>query len=297
MLPLWYQLMNSKIDKMGELEKNKIVNRLREKLDIARRDLLDLGLKNTLLNYRTFKSRGVEISEGIPDEIYNTLVIEGKKVIFLPAQDKKVENIEQVNLFPGPLQKIDSDRNNKKDELQTPYSASELQKRLLNTYYAARTQIEEQGVNTLFLAIGMLEWTESENSEENHLAPLILIPIQLNRESVISHFNGTYTGEDIEENLSLQEKLISEFGVGLPQFGQEDELDVIDYFEKVEKSISDRKYWRVDRKRIVLGFFTFSKFLMYKDLDWDMWPEEENLNDHPLLSVHPINEYLDSWRA
>ncbi|MHA1971946.1 MAG: DUF4011 domain-containing protein, partial [Candidatus Hodarchaeales archaeon] len=277
------QRSNSQPDTPGELKENKI-NRLREKLDNARRDLLDLGLRNTLLNYRPLKSRGVEISEGLSDEIYNTLVNEGQKVIFLPMQDEEVENREQVNMFPVSFQQIDIDHKKKKDELQTPYSAGELQKRLLNTYYAARTQIEEQGVNTLFLAIGMLEWTESENSEEPHLAPLILIPIQLNRESVRSPFSGTYTGEDIKENLSLREKLISDFRVELPRVGQEDELDVIGYFEKVEKSVIDFENWRLYRDRIALGFFSFAKFLMYKDLDWDMWPEEENLNDHPLLS-------------
>ena len=35
---------------MGDLDEIKPDNQLREKLDIARRDLLDLGLKNTLLN-------------------------------------------------------------------------------------------------------------------------------------------------------------------------------------------------------------------------------------------------------
>ncbi|PZO97320.1 MAG: hypothetical protein DI615_05505, partial [Gardnerella vaginalis] len=41
-----------------------------------------------------------------------------------------------------------------------------LQQRLLKTFYTARTIIEEQGVNTLFLAVGMLQWYESESSAE-----------------------------------------------------------------------------------------------------------------------------------
>ena len=63
-------------------------------------------------------------------------------------------------------------------KLQTDYSSTELQRRLLTTYYTARTAIEEQGVNTLYLALGMLQWYESESSEIPRYAPLILIPVE-----------------------------------------------------------------------------------------------------------------------
>lgn len=46
-------------------------------------------------------------------------------------------------------------------KLQTNYTKKQLEQRLLNTYYAARTYIEEQGVNILFIAFGMLQWYES----------------------------------------------------------------------------------------------------------------------------------------
>src|SRR5262245_2234356 len=36
------------------------------RLDAARRDLLDLGLRNTLLNYRPLRSRGVEVVDESP---------------------------------------------------------------------------------------------------------------------------------------------------------------------------------------------------------------------------------------
>ena len=49
-------------------------------------------------------------------------------------------------------------------KLQTALPAEELQSRLLATYYAARTSLEEQGVNTLFLALGMLRWSEPDDA-------------------------------------------------------------------------------------------------------------------------------------
>ena len=37
-------------------------------LEIARRDLLDLGLRNTLLNYRPLRSKGIEVIDEKPIE-------------------------------------------------------------------------------------------------------------------------------------------------------------------------------------------------------------------------------------
>lgn len=49
-----------------------------------------------------------------------------------------------------------SAQRHKDNQLQTSYTSTQLQSRLLATYHAARTSMEEQGVNTLYLALGML---------------------------------------------------------------------------------------------------------------------------------------------
>ena len=45
-------------------------------LEIARRDLLDLGLRNTLLNYRPLRSKGVEVIDEKPVEVFRLPVKE-----------------------------------------------------------------------------------------------------------------------------------------------------------------------------------------------------------------------------
>jgi len=45
-------------------------------LEIARRDLLDLGLRNTLLNYRPLRSKGIEVIDEKPIEVFQLLVKE-----------------------------------------------------------------------------------------------------------------------------------------------------------------------------------------------------------------------------
>src|SRR6056297_1423020 len=142
-----------------------------EKLDQERRDLLDLGLRNTLLNYRELKSKGVHIVDASPEEVSRALVDEGKYMSFLAMDneqgkqtdnDEDQENSYELNLaLEKGVQNTSLDKGQTKShntQLQTPYSSSRLQRRLLNTHYTARTAIEEQGVNILFLALGMLHW-------------------------------------------------------------------------------------------------------------------------------------------
>ena len=75
----------------------------------------------------------------------------------------------------------------------------------------------------------MLRWYESESSSTERRAPLILIPVQLERSGVRERFKLKWTGDDIEANLSLEAKLKQDFGVRLPEMPAEEDLDVEDY--------------------------------------------------------------------
>ena len=59
---------------------------LRLVLETSRRELLDLGLRNTLLNYRSLRSRGVD-ADAVPTDVYRLLVTEKKQLRFLPLQE------------------------------------------------------------------------------------------------------------------------------------------------------------------------------------------------------------------
>lgn len=263
-----------------------------EKIEQARRDLLDLGLKNTLLNYRELRSKGVRIIGERPEEVFRILVEEGRSLSFLPAPQASSETLDAnvpqglASILEEEIRKDEEDRTAtryKDGKLQTPYSADQLQYRLLNTYYATRTALEEQGINMLFLALGMLEWYEDESSDLLHRAPLILVPVSLSRESVRARFKMEYTGDEIDTNLSLQTKLKAEYGIDLPTLLEEEAIIVQDYFERVASAVAGLPRWRVDRETVVLGFFSFSKLLMFKDLDPANWPENWKPSQHSVL--------------
>ena len=46
----------------------------------------------------------------------------------------------------------------------------------------ARLAEQEMGLSTLFLAFGFLEWYESDTSDKGAFAPLLLLPVQIDRQ-------------------------------------------------------------------------------------------------------------------
>ena len=257
-----------------------VINSIQTKLDTARAELLDQSLRNPLINYRLSRTRGVEVVDESPPDIYRILVQDGKAMSFLPKpepeEDDNFQLFEDDEMEKDPARYTDS-------RLQTDYSSVEFQRRLL--YYTARTAIEEQGVNTLYLVLGMLQWYESESSNILRRAPLILIPVEISRTSVRTSVRISYTEEDIGTNLSLQEKFKSEFGIQFPALPDADDLEqsnIQSYYQKVNSAICHKPRWGIDESAIVLGFFSFAKFLMYRDLDIANWSSNA-LSEHSVL--------------
>jgi len=253
------------------------------KLEASRRELLDLGLRNPLLNYRLPLSRGVHIEQESVTNIYEVLVKQGKAMTFLPKTDSKEKKEKEVDVAEPLLPLQEPEEIVYDTRLQTTETATALQNRLLNTYYAARTSLEEQGVNILFLTLGMLKWYEKDNGKEQRQAPLILIPVSLERSSAREKFRLRYIGSEVEMNLSLQTKIKAEFGVTIPDMPEADEIAVLDYIEQVAATINGMQNWEVVTDAVELGFFSFGKLMLYHDLDSDGWPADEKPAEHPIL--------------
>ncbi|MDP9411945.1 MAG: DUF3320 domain-containing protein, partial [Actinomycetota bacterium] len=110
------------------------------------------------------------------------------------------------------------------------------------------------------------------------------VPLHMERSSIQERFHVEYTGDELGENLSLASKLRLEFDISLPDMPGADEMDVDDYFEEIERAVARENRWRVDRRAISLDFFSFGKFLMYRDLEEERWPENGRLSRHPIIS-------------
>jgi very-short-patch-repair endonuclease len=282
-----------------ELTPNRANEELRLPLAEVRKDLLDFGLRNPLLNYRLLKTRGLEIPETSPAEVFRLLVSEGAELSFLP-----IEGMQQPGLLYEPESGSRDGRRSivrakpgrrtqtpqqggfrsNPNELPTGISEKELEKRLLATYYAAKSSIEEQGVNTLFIALGMLIWRDFKSADEVRRAPLLLIPVELERLSAGEGFRLKYSGDDVAPNVCLLEYLKQSFGLVLDELSDSEEIDVDAYFYSFGKAVSKQEGWSVDPESIALGFFSFAKFLMYRDLDPATWDNESLLLNHDVLT-------------
>lgn len=271
------------MEEKSTLGMNAVDGMVGTQLDLARQQLLDLGLRNPLLNYRPLRSRGVEVIDATPEEVFQALVRERKAISFVP-QPQSDAAADSVRSEAANTNGMAAAR--PRDlKLQTALDANQLQDRLLKTYYAARTHIEERGANILYITLGQLQWYEAPQSQEPHRAPLLLVPVQLDRASIGSRFQVTYTEEDIEENLSLTTKLQREFGLTMPLLPEIEDLDVCAYFREVAQAIQSEARWAIDDASVVLGFFSFGKFMMYRDLDVTTWPAAAQPAAHPILQA------------
>ncbi|MBC8033805.1 MAG: DUF4011 domain-containing protein, partial [Chitinophagaceae bacterium] len=250
------------------------------RLESSRKELLDLGLRNPLLNYKISKARGLHIVQEKSAQVFDILIKQGKAMTFLgrPGKEKGEELFELPQLTETEQEQAHNDT-----KLQTNEFEAKLQTKILNTYYFARTSIEEQGVNILYIALGMLNWFEEGNTEDVRKAPILLIPVSLERSSAQERFRLKYTSSDIGANLSLQAKMLADFNITIPDLGELDDFSLTNYFDDIKKRIQHRPEWNIDADNIELGFFSFGKFMIYHDLDSEKWPQEEKPSDHPVL--------------
>lgn len=261
-------------------------------LENARRELLDLTSRNRLLNTPRGKSPStrLEVVDELSHEVFRRLVVDGKSMSFLPAKqaEGKQEAEGDGDLLLSQPDDDELDQNglasrHTDDKLQTQLASEQLQRRLLKLYYDAKTYEQEQGVNILYVALGFLKWFEDDNSDRERYAPLLLVPVTLDRQSATSKFRIRFTEDDIATNLSLQERLRTDFRIALPEVPDLDELSPADYYAAVAKAVRVQPRWQVLANDIVLWFFSFSKFLMYRDLIPDNWPDYRKLECQPLI--------------
>ena len=265
---------------------------LEDKLERARTELLDLGARNKLLNIpRSKTSKSVEIIGESSEQVYRFLFNESKAFTFLPGRgasdddgkDELTEELTETNLLQPDEDAWQLRTGQTDTKLQTRMTPKGLQKRLLDLYHDARILEEEQGVNILFLTLGTLKWVDPNNKENIRFAPLVLLPVTLERGTAGERFKLKIRPEELLANLSLESFLDKIHKLKLPAFDIGDDFDIIGYMDAIADAVSTKTDWSVQNNDITLGFFSFAKFLMYRDLDPDNWPEGNKLTDQPIV--------------
>ncbi len=248
----------------------------------ARKKLVDTGTRNRLVHLnRTGRGRFLNIVNERSDDVFRILHAERRKMRFHASEDAPADEVEdgegvhfdEVDLvgFDG-FDEVDESRFTDR-LLDTNLGTDALQKRLLQLARDARIAEEEQGINILFLALGFLAWFEDEKSEVPREAPLILVPVELVRNERTSTYDIRAREEDVVTNLPLQSRLREDFGLTLPEIEDEDDWSPSVYLDAVRDALTTKPRWRVDDNGAQLGFFSFAKQLMQRDLEQAQWPE------------------------
>lgn len=244
-----------------------------EQIQIARKKLLDLSMRNSLLNFKHLEKGKNQIRFVDVDlaSVYESLVA-GRSLTLEPSDLNNEMDLKE-NRYDLPMKKGTLFN----DKLPTLLSKEELKKRVKSLRRLIKSDFEEKGCNTFYMAFGFLKWVESEGvatAQNTHEAPLLMMKLSPIQEEK----NGSYTISDAEDeiifNLSLKKKL-EEFSLVLPEFQETDTIDA--YLQKVAEVVKDKPNWAVKRY-LTMGRFIFTRLAMYEDLDIDKnWPNIFNL--------------------
>lgn len=266
----------------------------KDRLERWQRKLLDLSLRNNLLNFK-YGKKAMKLEAPDPGALEDMLASgQSLKLLTRPdlmdgADPREKELYEQ-------REREDVRRRHAEDALRrrevfVALSNREMDVRLTELYRGARTALQEGGANTLFLAVGFLKWTREGKGGQKYSAPLVLIPVSLERKSARSGFSIVLHDDEPCFNPTLIEMLRQDFELGLgtleTELPRDDSgLDIVGIWRRVGHAIKDIPGWELSEE-VTLAMFSFAKFLMWKDL---------SENAHHLRQSPVVQHLLDTPR-
>lgn len=235
------------------------------------RKLLDLGLRNPLINFRPNRSSVQLMAVDLPkleDEIAKGIDF---KIMPVPQdfdasqKDSKIYDTENNSDYINDVA-LDEFKSNR---IRTFISEKDLTKAMKHLQRQAKLSLEENGSNTLYLALGFLRWYESDISEKARYAPLVLIPVDITKKLVSNTYSIKIRDDEAQMNITLLELLKQDFGISLsgldPLPEDESGIDIMLVFNTMRKAVMAKSRWDVEELAFV-GIFSFSQFIMWNDI-------------------------------
>ncbi len=226
-------------------------------------NLLDLGLRNKLINFKDQKLRSIEIVEPDSDELFS-LICEDRSLTFIePEEEEEKQNEEENSLVIFDEQNAADFKPRRENEIIAHKKGEKYDYILKHLKKFNDSAKIEKGINILYISFGMLHWKEASFSKTDLRSPLLLIPVTLEFDRGDQSFSVKRIEEEIILNPALKAKLEFDFDYSLPDFDREEDT-VESYLSKVEESLKEDD-WYVSNKAY-LGIFSFAKITMYYDL-------------------------------
>lgn len=263
------------------------------KQQIWERKLLDFSMRNNLLNMRIGKRVLPFISFAI-DQLEDH-ISKGEDFAILPSPAESRILPDDTGIYDSTLvqdqwqELIVNEQKNKR--LRSYLTETETVNVLKHIHRTSRTALEENGANSLFLALGILKWYETDRSTKPRYAPILMIPVDL-----IRHGGNRYVirsrDEDTIINVTLIEMVKQQFQLSMPGLSplpaDSNGVDVRKVLAVMRSCIMTRPRWDI-LDEAMLGLFSFSKFVMWNDI--------HNIADkmaaHPVIQALANNQVVD----
>ncbi len=243
------------------------------------RRLLDLSMKNTLLNFSPVKTVAHIVSSSV-DATLDALTVKGEMALAGGTPD--VLELARNGLHFGSTSKTKGMKElialeNNAGVLRT-YTEEKLLNEIINRLIKKNKEAnEESGTKILYLAMGFLKWYSKEDGKEKY-APLVLQPIQLKKGKGGNGYAVVLSDEEASVNSTLLEFLKQEFNIDIRGLqGAIHGLKISEVLAMVRMEVVGMKNWEVFDEVFIAGF-SFARYQMWNDL-------RQNINE---FSKNPI---------
>lgn len=243
---------------------------LDKKIDEWKSQLLDLTRRNKLISFKPTKSKSLPFDDA--DTIELAEVLTGDSPLYIRQRpDEDDQESEQGDSESGGSEDDTEDGIPElgQNEVFPTRDSDAADESLYQISLNHKQHLREKGVDSLYLALGMLDWYSTDYSDETNASPLFLASIKLEESQEGSdrhNYQIERKGESLRLNPALRKKLAAEHNLQLPADSalSLDNLDAA--FEAVHEAVQGFSRWQIQNKAI-LGIFDFAKYGLYADLE------------------------------
>lgn len=235
------------------------------------RKLLDLTLKNSLLNFIPRKNM-LQIMSVSANETAQAIIDNGEYSLlempseFLPLIDK-AQSFNTSDVVSRLSQLITLEQKN--GRLRTFCDGKNLNAYTQAMYRKEKTLAEETGTSALYAACGFLKWNFPDEKNTFKYAPLILLPLTLVKKAAGKGYTVKLREEELQFNTTLTEFLKQQFGIELRGISNINAGEIESIFAAVKKQILSFKGWEVTGD-IYIASLSFAGWLMWNDIRSNM---------------------------
>ncbi len=240
------------------------------KQELWERKLLDLSLRNPLLNYRPGSASLQCLADDL--RVLEDELAKGVDLRLCAMPEETVLTIDDEKFYhaeDAETAKLSAAEALKSHKLLGCAHETDLSQTLKKLHRAAKVSLEENGANTLYLAVGFLKWFESDRAAKPRYAPLVLLPVDLVRRITGQTYSLRIRDEDTQINITLLELLRQDYGIRIdgldPVPEDENGADLAKIYDTIREAVALHPDWSIE-PLCVLGQFSFSQFIMWNDI-------------------------------